>query len=184
MKLDGFELGLKGCYGARLSRFSDPRGSFQKLFHKDAFSSFLPGFVPHEAYLTGSAQGVLRGMHFQRPPHDHAKVVICLGGAALDVLVDLRGGDGYGKTTSVELTPDGVNCVMIPSGIAHGFYARSDGTQLLYLVETVHAPDADAGVMWDSIGFEWPDANPILSDRDKAHPSLADFVLLQRWRNE
>jgi dTDP-4-dehydrorhamnose 3,5-epimerase len=184
MKLDGSELDLNGCFSVHLPSFSDPRGGFQKLFHEDAFSRFLPGFLPHEAYLTNSAQGVLRGMHFQRPPHDHAKVVICLGGAALDVLVDLRAGDGYGKTASVELTPDGVNCVLIPSGIAHGFYSRSDGTQFLYLVETVHAPDSDAGVMWDSIGFDWPVANPILSDRDKAHPTLADFVPPQRWRNE
>ena len=183
MKLDLTELGLAGCYATHLPSFSDPRGGFQKLFHQEAFSRALPGFLPREAYVTSSAKGVLRGMHFQRPPHDHAKVVICLGGAALDVLVDLRAGEGYCKTTSAELTPDGMNCVLIPAGIAHGFYARTDGTQLLYLVETVHAPDADAGVMWNSIGFDWPTADPILSERDKRHPELAAFVPPERWRH-
>ena len=182
MKLEVTELGLTGCFAAHLPSFSDARGGFQKLFHNEAFARFLPGFLPREAYLTSSARGVLRGMHFQKPPHDHAKVVVCLGGTALDVLVDLRVGADYGKTASVELTQGGVNCVMLPSGIGHGFFARTDATQLLYLVETVHAPNADAGVLWSSIDFDWPDETPILSDRDTGHPKLVDFTPPQRWR--
>lgn len=183
MNLDAKPLGLKGCYGASLATFSDVRGAFQKLFHEDTFSEYMPGFLPREAYLSSSHKGVLRGMHFQLPPHDHGKVVICLSGAALDVIVDLREGADFGQTTSVELTPEGISCVLLPPGVGHGFYAHEDNTQLLYLVETVHSQQADAGVMWDSCGFDWPSSDPILSERDTKHPSLTEFVPPEAWRN-
>lgn len=183
MDISWTELAVPGCYAGILSAFGDRRGSFQKLFHAEAFATVLPDFTPRECYLTSSASGVLRGMHFQLPPDDHAKLVICLSGAALDVMVDLRPGSSYGHTAQVELSPDGPNCVAMPIGIGHGFYAHSDDTQLLYLVGTCHAPASDAGVLWSSIGFNWPDPTPILSERDKAHPTLAKFTPPDGWKS-
>ena len=184
MKARWRALAVPACHAAHLSAFTDERGGFLKLFNDGAFAKILPGMVVREAYLTTSAKGVLRGMHFQLPPHDHAKIVICLSGAALDVMVDLRGGCGFGRTASVELTPEGTNCVAIPKGVGHGFYTREADTRLLYLVETGHAPQSDAGVMWDSIGFDWPDRTPLLSDRDRNHPALADFTVPAEWFND
>lgn len=181
MKLDAEPLSLDGCYAARLTAFSDERGSFHKLFHRRAFQAFLPGFSPAEVYLTTSARNVLRGMHFQLPPHDHAKVVICLSGRLTDVLLDLRPGAGFGRSTRLALSTEGPNAVLIPKGIAHGFYAHENGSALLYLVETEYASEWDAGVMWDSFGFDWPSDEPVLSERDQRHPTLAAFRPPGEW---
>lgn len=181
MNLGATPLTLPGCYSATLSAFEDARGSFRKLFHAQSFQTLLPGFVPAEVYLTTSAKGVLRGMHFQVPPHDHAKVVICLSGRVTDVLLDLRRGHGFGASTHVELTPQGPNTVLIPKGVAHGFYSHEDGSALLYLVETEHALESDAGVLWNSFGFDWPSQNAILSDRDTKHPTLKSFQSPAGW---
>jgi len=181
MKLDAKSLGLPGCFSTRLPTFEDDRGSFQKLFHAGGFDAYLPGFLPREVYLSSSARGVLRGMHFQLPPDDHAKVVVCLGGKVTDVLLDLRPGKTYGRTVTVELLPEGQNAVLIPKGIAHGFYAQSNDSALLYLVETVHSPDNDMGVLWSSFGYTWDSGTPILSARDTKHPPFAEFCPPDDW---
>lgn len=181
MRIKWSELTVTGCYSAKLQSLRDHRGSFQKLFNTQAFENILPNFVPHECYITCSEQGVLRGMHFQLPPDDHDKLVFCLGGHALDVVVDLRPGSNYGATASVDLTPGGINCVAMPAGVGHGFYALSENTQLLYLVGTDYSPESDAGILWNSIDFDWPVSNPIISDRDKSHPSLDKFMPPEKW---
>ncbi|MFX0543394.1 dTDP-4-dehydrorhamnose 3,5-epimerase family protein [Roseovarius sp. S4756] len=181
MKLDATPLALPGCFSARLTTFEDSRGSFQKLFHAGGFGMYLPGYLPQEIYLTTSAKGVLRGMHFQLPPDDHAKVVVCLGGKVTDVLLDLRPGATYGETVAVELAPDGQNAVLLPKGIAHGFYAKADDSALLYLVETGHSPENDKGILWNSFAFDWPNEAPILSARDTQHPPFAKFSPPSDW---
>lgn len=181
MNIEWIEMGVQGCQAARLPKFLDPRGSFQKLFHADAFASVLPGFVPREIYHTVSEAYVLRGMHFQLPPHDHDKVVVCLAGAVLDVVLDLRRGDRFGEFGKERLTPDGTNCIAVPKGVAHGFLSEAPGSSLLYIVGTVHNSEADAGVRWDSFGFDWGCTKPILSDRDKMHPTLTDFRTPNEW---
>lgn len=181
MKLDPIPLALSGCYSVSLPTFGDDRGSFFKLFHESGMGAYLPGFLPREIYLTNSASGVVRGMHFQVPPDDHGKIVISLSGRVSDVLLDLRPGPGYGSAASVELSPEGQNAVLLPRGIAHGFYAHEDNSALLYLVETVHSPDNDRGVMWNSFDYDWPTSDPILSQRDQKHPALAQFVAPPEW---
>jgi len=181
MKLDATPLALPGCFIAQLTTFEDARGSFQKLFHADAFEAYLPGFLPREIYLTNSVMGVLRGMHFQLPPDDHAKVVVCLGGKITDVLLDLRPGETYGQTVAVELVPSDQNVVLLPKGIAHGFYAQTNASELLYLVETGHSPNNDKGILWNSFAFDWPDDAPILSARDTQHPTFAEFLPPLDW---
>ena len=183
MKLDPTPLSLPGCYTLHLDVIHDVRGSFRKLFHQRAFEPWLRGFVPREIYMTTSNAGVLRGMHFQLPPHDHGKIVICLRGKVSDVLLDLRTGPYHGHVASIELRPRGPNAVIIPKGIAHGFYAHHDDSTLMYLVETIHAPTHDRGIAWNSFGYEWPDRDPILSDRDREHPAFSDFVPPAQWQN-
>jgi len=183
MKLNWQEINIPGCFVCKLDIFVDNRGSFQKIFNSKDFAKVIPNFLPRESYITSSAKEVLRGLHFQLPPDDHDKVVICLGGAALDVIVDLRAGQNYGNVESIELTPDYVNCVVMPKGVGHGFYSHMDNTKLLYIVGTTYAPQTDSGILWSSINFEWPSSSPILSDRDKQHPSFNEFIPPDVWRN-
>ena len=176
MKIETSPLELDGCFSAKLANFEDPRGSFLKLFHDTTISAYLPNFLPREAYLTTSAKGVVRGMHFQLPPEDHAKIVIALSGRVTDILLDLRRGEGYGQWVSCELSAKGQNAMLIPKGVAHGFYAHEDNSALLYLVETVHSTNHDAGILWNSFGCDWPTTTPILSDRDQKHKQFQAFV--------
>jgi dTDP-4-dehydrorhamnose 3,5-epimerase len=168
-------LAIPGCYELQPTVRPDARGSFVKTFHKEAFQE--RGLVQEfaEEYFTFSHQGVLRGMHFQVPPHDHTKIVCAATGRVIDVLVDLRkGSPSFGTAAALELSASKANMVYIARGVAHGFYAQEEAL-LFYKVTSVYAAPFDKGVRWDSFGFQWPSFNPILSDRDRQLPALRDF---------
>lgn len=169
------ETGLAGCYEILPRRISDARGIFIKTFHAPAFRELglEAGFV--EEYYTTSRHGVLRGLHFQIPPADHAKLVYCIAGSVLDAVVDLRTDSGsYGKHVTLELSDSRHNILFIPRGFAHGFFALSDCT-MVYKVTSVHSPEHDRGIRWDSAGIAWPGIEPIVSDRDRTFARLAEF---------
>ena len=167
---------LPGCYEIHPDIFFDPRGKFVKTFHEDTFAEH--GLSTHfsEEYYTLSQQRVLRGLHFQTPPHDHAKVVYCVTGKVLDVVVDIRiGSSSFGEYSLVELNADKSNMIYIPSGMAHGFYVLSGTARMIYNVTSVHAPTHDTGILWDSVGIPWPDSSPLISERDKSFPRFQGF---------
>ena len=154
----------------------DERGRFVKTFHFDAFNQrgLATGF--REQYYSVSRRGVLRGMHFQTPPHDHAKLVTCLRGRVLDAALDLRrGSPTCGMHHLLELDAKKGNMAYLPPGLAHGFLALSETALVLYNVTSVYAPESDAGLRWDSVGIDWPLAEPVLSPRDKDLPHLDNF---------
>ena len=165
---------LKGCKYGHLNTFIDTRGEFTKVFQLSEITKHFSEFEVAESYLTKSQPGVLRGMHLQLPPDDHEKIVICLQGHILDVVLDLRNGEDYGSHDSIALSANSQNVIIVPKGVAHGFYAHEAAT-LLYLVSTEHAPKNDKGIKWDSFGCHWPIRNPILSERDTTFPALQDF---------
>jgi dTDP-4-dehydrorhamnose 3,5-epimerase len=114
--------------GVRLLRpavRSDPRGRLVKTIEEDIFAQHGIPSTFAEQYYSVSAKGVLRGLHFQAPPHEHDKLVTCVEGDVLDVVVDLRSGAGYGRHESFALSGDKGESVFVPSGCAHGFYVRS-----------------------------------------------------------
>lgn len=161
----------------RLDAFSatDERGRFVKL-HSDGDPRFAP-VEWAEVYYSTSDTGVVRGMHLQRPPHDHHKAVHCLTGRAVDVVVDLRpGSPTVGAHVAFELDAARPQLVVVPPGCAHGFQALAAGTTMLYLVSTVHAPASDGGVRWDSFGAAWPLPVTSVSPRDRALPTVAEFL--------
>ncbi|TWA82769.1 dTDP-4-dehydrorhamnose 3,5-epimerase [Azospirillum brasilense] len=167
---------LPGVRALRLRRFQDVRGDFVKLLHADTFRQADLPIDVREIYVSTSVRNTIRGMHFQTPPHDHAKFVTCLKGRAQDVVLDLRkGSPTYGQAGGIELDGQAPVLVIIPSGFAHGFLALEDDTTMAYLVTSEHAPANDAGVLWSSFGFAWSVDAPILSERDRAFPALADF---------
>lgn len=157
-------------------RHTDARGVFVKTFQADRFRQLGANFEPREEFYSSSHRNVVRGMHFQLPPHDVEKLVYCSRGRFLDVLIDLRkGSPTYRQVTTVELDSERPLLVYQPRGIAHGFLAREDDSVMTYLTSSVHHPPSDAGVRWDSIGFAWPCADPVVSDRDQALPRLEEF---------
>lgn len=169
---------LPGVHLLQPKVFTDHRGDFVKTYHAGAFAELGLSFEPVEEFFSTSHKGVLRGMHFQLPPHDHDKLVYCVRGRVLDVLLDMRRkSPTYGKSVSAELSRENHHQFFIPRGIAHGFLSLEDDSVMVYKTSTVHAPSHDAGIRWDSFGFAWPaGASYIISSRDQQFPALSEFV--------
>ena len=147
-----------------------------KTFHAELFSALGLPIDWREEYYSSSRKGVIRGMHFQTPPHHHEKLVYCIQGQVLDVVVDLRmGSPTHGRHIAVKLDAARGQGLMIPKGMAHGFLALTENVMMAYKVTTVYTPENDAGIRWDSFGFDWGVDKPILSIRDCAHPKLSEF---------
>jgi dTDP-4-dehydrorhamnose 3,5-epimerase len=161
-----------------LTMSGDDRGQFVKTFHWASLAEHGLKFELREEFYTISCRHVLRGMHFQLPPHDHQKLVCCLHGSALDVLIDLRkDSPAFGQHLSLELHATSPRLVWVPRGVAHGFLSLEDNTHMLYKTDHAHAPSHDAGIRWDSFGFDWPTPvdELIISPRDRGHPPLVEF---------
>jgi dTDP-4-dehydrorhamnose 3,5-epimerase len=167
---------LEGCYQVRPFLAQDERGTFVKTFHAERFTALGLPTEWREEYYSSSRKGVIRGMHFQTPPHDHEKLVYCMQGQVLDVVVDLRkGSPTHGRHIAVELDAACGQGLMIPKGMAHGFLALTEDVLMAYKVTSVYAPENDAGIRWDSFGLDWGIDQPIVSARDRGHPAFADF---------
>ena len=167
---------IADCYVIRPRLRRDERGLFVKVFQRSAFAQLglRSDFV--EEYYSVSAHRVLRGLHCQLPPHDHAKLVYCVAGKVMDVGLDLRRkSTTYGHHVAFELSENDGAVLYLPPGIAHGFYVRSAGATLLYKVTSEYAPNHDSGIRWNSAGIEWPDESPVVSERDSRLPALKEF---------
>ncbi len=141
---------IEGCFEIKPKIFEDQRGKFVKLFHRDFFDEMGLQTVYEEEYYSVSPARVIRGLHFQVPPKEHVKLVSCVQGSILDV-------------------------VYVPEGLAHGFYVLSDSATFVSMNSRKFAPECDRGIRWDSIPFEWPDKNPIVSEKDSSMVTLEDF---------
>lgn len=170
------EIRIPGCYEITPLVLRDERGAFVKTFHHKVFSGHGLTTDWREEYYSTSHHGVLRGLHFQLPPHDHDKMVYCLTGRVLDAVVDLRkGSPTYGRYALLELDAENANMLYIPRGLAHGFYVLSDSATMLYKVSSVHAPEHEAGILWSSVGIPWATGSPCLSQRDTLLPTFERF---------
>ncbi len=167
---------LAGAGILELPHSFDNRGSFTKTFNTPALENIGINFDLKESYFSFSSKDVIRGMHFQLPPHDHAKIVFCPLGSILDVIVDLRkDSPTYGQCDAEVLSGDNFKAMYIPKGFAHGFKALTDGAMTYYLVSSAYHKDSDTGILYNSIGLDWDVAKPIMSDRDKGFIELKDF---------
>ena len=162
---------LNGCYVIDTDIHYDSRGSFTKCYNEKEFLKNGINYAFKEQFFTISHKNVLRGMHFQLPPHDHCKLVSCFSGAVLDVLLDLRKGSStYGESESFELSANNGKTLFIPIGMAHGFLSLEDNSGMLYSTSAEYAPDYDVGIRWDSFEYNWPIKNPVVSARDDNQP--------------
>lgn len=161
--------------------FGDSRGYFFESFNSKEFAQKTGvniTFVQDNESM--STYGVLRGLHFQRPPYTQSKLVRCVRGAVLDVAVDIRkGSPTYGKHVAVELTEDNHRQFFVPKGMAHGFAVLSETAVFQYKCDNFYAPQADGGIniLDDSLGIDWriPTDKAILSEKDTKHACLQDF---------
>jgi len=169
------ETKIPGCYEIIPKIFSDERGKFVKIFQENLFleKNLETKFV--EDFYSISQQKVLRGMHFQLPPYDHVKLVHCIDGKVLDVVIDLRlGSPVYGIPVQFILSSEKSNVLYIPNGIAHGFYTISKSATVIYKTSAVYNESCDSGILWSSFSI-WPDINPIISKKDSFLLHLSDF---------
>lgn len=171
------ETTIKSVYIITPSVFTDERGKFVKTFNSENLEKVGIQMPVKEAFYSVSKKDVIRGMHFQTPPMDHAKLVSCPSGVILDVVVDIRkDSPTYGKFVSVELTPENGKAIYIPSGCAHGFLSLKENSVTAYLQSTVRSEKHEGGLRFDSFGMDWKVSSPITSARDLSFPTLADFV--------
>lgn len=157
----------------------DSRGNFVKPFHEGQLALYDISISVREEFFSTSSRGVIRGMHFQTPPHAHQKIIYCITGRILDVVLDLRKNSiTYGQFATFELSAMNRHIVHIPVGFAHGFTALESDSCLIYKTDAVHSPECDQGIRWNSFGFEWPDlgiSQTEMSIRDLNHPLFSDF---------
>ena len=160
--------------------FEDPRGYFFESFSERDFNAQVREVRFVQDNESMSSYGVMRGLHFQRPPFTQSKLVRCVKGAVLDVAVDIRKcSPTYGQHVAVELTEDNHRQFFVPRGFAHGFAVLSDTAIFQYKCDNFYAPQADGGIsiLDDSLGIDWriPTDKAILSEKDTKHPLLKDF---------
>lgn len=161
--------------------FADARGYFFESYSRRVFDELIGRRVDFvQDNESCSSRGVMRGLHFQRPPYAQAKLVRCVSGAVLDVAVDIRrGSPTYGSHVSCLLSADNHRMFFIPRGFAHGFAVLSDTAVFQYKCDNYYHPEADGGIsiVDTSLGIDWniDISEAILSDKDKRQPRLADF---------
>jgi dTDP-4-dehydrorhamnose 3,5-epimerase len=184
--IDAWPTAVQGCLELRLRLLADARGSFVKLYQTTAFAELGLDLGVEELFVSRSHRGVVRGLHFQRPPADVAKLVCCLDGAVTDAVVDLRSDSPtYGQHCTIELSSDRGNAVYVPEGCAHGFLVTSDSALVAYAQTGEHSAELEGGILWSSAGIDWGDIDAdqvTLSDRDAGFPALADFARSSPFR--
>jgi dTDP-4-dehydrorhamnose 3,5-epimerase len=162
---------VHGCYLVEPEILRDERGFFARTFCSDEFSAhgLNPGLVQCSVSFNRHS-GTLRGMHYQKPPHEEEKLVRCTAGAIYDVILDLRRQSvSYLRWAAIELSAENHKAVYIPAGCAHGFLTLMDGSEVFYQMSESYHPESATGVRWDDPAFDiaWPAANVIISGRDK-----------------
>lgn len=159
--------------------FEDHRGYFMESFSERDFNTFVREVRFVQDNESKSCYGVLRGLHFQKPPHAQSKLVRVVKGKVLDVAVDIRkGSPTFGKHVSVELSDENHLQVFIPRGFAHGFVVLSDEVVFQYKCDDFYSPHSEGAIAWDDpdLGIDWkiPAEDVVLSAKDTSHPRLKD----------
>jgi dTDP-4-dehydrorhamnose 3,5-epimerase len=160
--------------------FGDERGYFLESYNEKEFEQAICKVSFVQDNESKSSKGVLRGLHFQKPPFNQAKLVRCIEGRVLDVAVDIRkGSPSYGKHVAIELSGENKKQVFVPKGFAHGFSVLSESAVITYKVDNRYAPEYDAGIRFDdeALQIDWrlPQEEVQLSEKDKNLPSFKDL---------
>ena len=178
--MDVIKTNIEGVVIIEPRIFKDARGYFFESFSQREFEAKVGKIQFVQDNESMSSYGVMRGLHFQRPPFTQSKLVRVIKGAVLDVAVDIRkNSPTYGKHVAVELTEDNHRQFFVPRGFAHGFAVLSDEAIFQYKCDNFYAPQADGGIsiLDGDLGIDWhiPMDKAILSEKDTKHPLLKDF---------
>lgn len=171
------ETTLPGVYLIEPEPLVDERGFFARTFCEREFVEH--GLNPQLVQCSVSfneRQATLRGMHYQRPPHEETKLVRCTAGAIYDLIIDLRKDSAtHGQSYAVELNSRNLRMLYIPAGFAHGFQTLLPGSEVFYQMSELYTPGSSAGVRWNdpAFGIDWPFPEPFISERDANYP---DYV--------
>lgn len=162
------------------SVFKDKRGYFLESYNKIKFDEFIGNVSFIQDNESKSSKGILRGLHFQKPPFDQAKLVRCIEGKVLDVAVDLRNkSKTYGHHVAIELSGENKKQLFVPRGFAHGFLVLSEFAIFAYKVDNIYAPKYDAGIKWNDreLNIDWgiEHSKVIVSEKDSVLPYFTDF---------
>lgn len=171
---------LEGLFILEPRVFEDSRGYFMESYNKAVFEELIGPVEFVQDNESKSSYGVVRGLHFQRPPYSQAKLVRCVQGEVLDVAVDIRkGSPTYGKHVSALLSGDNHRQFYIPKGFAHGFSVLSESAVFQYKCDAFYTPSSEGGIdLFDKdLDIDWGVAQDrmILSDKDRSHPAFAAF---------
>lgn len=181
MKTEGnftfIETSIDGVVIIEPKKYGDNRGYFMETYKESDFQKAGLNYHFIQDNQSKSRKGVLRGLHFQKT-FPQAKLVRCIEGEVFDVAVDLRkGSKTYGKWEGVVLSAEKGNQFMIPRGFAHGFVVLSETATFCYKCDELYHPEDEGGIMWNDpdVNIKWPyEGEPLLSEKDKVHPSLKD----------
>ncbi len=171
---------VEGVLEISLNPFLDERGFFMRAYDVESARQF--GFDRtwvQENHSCSKQKGIIRGLHFQFPPFAEAKLIRAIRGAVYDVYVDLRiGSPTFGKWGGIELSESNKKMLLIPRGFAHGFCTLTDTSEVLYKVDNPYNPEAEGGIVWNdsTLAIDWPEADPLLSQRDTALGTFESFV--------
>lgn len=178
--MEVIETSVSGLLIIKPRVFCDARGYFFESFSQREFEEKVGPICFVQDNESMSSYGVMRGLHFQRPPFTQRKLVRCVRGAVLDVAVDIRkGSPTYGQHVAIELTEENHLQFFVPQGFAHGFSVLSETALFQYKCDNFYAPQADDGIsiLDESLGIDWkiPKDKAILSEKDMRHVLLKDF---------
>lgn len=174
------QTGIKDLVVIEPKVFGDHRGYFTSPYIESAFNQLVGATHFVQDNESKSSKGVLRGLHFQLPPYDQAKLVRVISGAVIDVAVDLRkDSPDYGKHYSILLSGENKKQLFVPRGFAHGFVVLENDTIFSYKVDNIYAPEFESGITWNdpdlSIDWQLNGITPLLSDKDKELQSFKSF---------
>ena len=175
------ETNIEGVIIIEPRLFEDERGYFFESFNQKEFQEKVCKTTFIQDNESKSSYGVIRGLHFQKPPFAQSKLVRVVKGSVLDVAVDIRkGSPTFGQHVAVELTEDNHRQFFIPRGFAHGFSVLSKEVIFQYKCDNFYAPQSEGAIAWDDpdLGIDWQISidEILLSEKDKSHPKLAEII--------
>ncbi len=177
--MDVTETKIPGVKIIQPVRHADPRGVFVETYQQTKYAAAgIDAQFVQDNLIANHKTGTIRGLHFQRPPAAQAKLVYVVRGSIFDVAVDIRhGSPTFGQWVSAHLTAADQKQIFLPVGIAHGYSAMEDDTEVAYKVSADYAPDMEAGLAWDDadLAIAWPRLKDdiVIADRDRSLPALA-----------
>lgn len=171
---------FKGVFEIQLEAHEDKRGFFMRVYDTRLFEKYkIHRNWVQENHSLSVEKGVIRGMHFQFPPHSETKLVRIVRGEIYDVFIDLRKDSAtFGQWDSIVLSADNKKMIYIPRGFAHGFCTLTKNCEVVYKVDNYYAPGSEDNLRWNDpdLGIDWPENNPILSEKDFKAKSFKKFI--------